>query len=137
MNDLYKSFGDEYIILIYALMFGFVQVMRTYLCRKNNLNFMARLIIIPIIYYFIAKVIFNITPHNLKPLLTIMLGVLVIYYAMFNKLCIYDDIEFNIKNVRQYDTVNNGSNRKLKIEEGTIEFKKDGTQIPITNINIV
>jgi len=131
---------DDTLLTCYAILFGFVQVMRTLVCKKNNFDFMVKLIIVPIIYYFIAKTIVDYTPHNLKhvlSILSIILVILILYYVFFKPSCVYDMIDIDIDKSRQVDIDIDGTNKKLQIETGTINFKDKNTQIPITNINIL
>ena len=131
---------DDTLILCYAILFGFVQVMRTYVCRKDNCYFMVKLLVVPIMYYFIAKIIVDFTPQNLRPglsILPIILCTLILYYVFFKPSCVYDMIDIDIDKSRQVDIDIDGTNKKLQIETGTINFKDKNTQIPITNINIL
>lgn len=126
MNELLRN--DD-MIKFYAVMFGFIQVIRYYTCIKSTLKYMCWFITLPIIYYFLASIIIGITPYILKPLLILILVGLIIYYVFFKQACIYDMMEFEINN--------SIDDKQLQIETGTVNFIGTNTKIPITNINIL
>lgn len=122
------------LIICYAMTFGFIQVMRTYTCSKKNFNFMGKLVLVPAVYYFIAKIIIGVTPQNLKPIFPVIFSALIFYYVFLKPVCIYDMIDIDIDISIQLDI--DGTNKKLQIETGTINFK-DEKKHEITNINIL
>ena len=85
IKTFYKLLGDDDNIIKIALIVGFVQSLKCSNVLENPLSAMCYAIIIATIYTFFANLVVSISPNLLKPLISIILIVSMIYYIFYKR----------------------------------------------------
>ena len=85
--ETYKSLGSDDVLVKVALLTGFIQTLRCNDYLENPLGSLCCALIAAIIYSCLAKIVINICPEFLKPMISIVLIMSMIYYIFFKKSC--------------------------------------------------
>lgn len=86
-KKIYNYLGQDETVIQIALVSGFVQTLRCSNFLENPLSAACCAVIVAILYAAIAGIIISITPEILKPLVSIILIMSILYYLCFKKEC--------------------------------------------------
>lgn len=86
-KQIYNFLGTNDALMKIALLTGFVQTLRCSNFLENPLSAICCAIIIASIYAFIAEIIISFAPEFLKPIISLILIMSMVYYVFLKKEC--------------------------------------------------
>ena len=87
-KELYKFLGEDDVVIKIALLAGFIQILRCTNFLEAPLTALCVAICSALIYAVLAKVVTSFSPEILKPLISIVFIISIIYYVFFKKKCL-------------------------------------------------
>jgi hypothetical protein len=85
-ENLYENLGKDGVVVSIAFILGFLQVVKCLSfdgIMESPLSAICLILVFSLVYAGIAKVLVWMAPNGVKPLLSIILGMSIVYYLFF------------------------------------------------------
>jgi len=115
IKQIYKFLGTDDALIQIALLTGFVQTLRCSNFLENPLSSICCAIIIAVIYSVFARIVINVCPEFLKPIMSIILILSMGYYIFLKKTCHSQTISNDLFSFTQTMTKDGLYNVKLSL----------------------